>query len=105
MEPDAGDLEIPLEAGGVTWRVVLGLALAGFCGLDVVSWVWSAHPQASDSTPIVLFLYGLPAGALLLSGVALHRRWPPNPLFRALPAIACAALGVVALGFQLQRGY
>jgi hypothetical protein len=101
MESDGRDLEIPFETGGVSWRLVCGLALAVLCVVEVVSVVVSSHPHASESTPVVLFLFAPPATALLLSGVALHRRWQPNLLFRLLPIIVCVAVGVVALWLAL----
>ena len=103
MVPDGRDLEIPFEMGRVTWRLVTGLVLAGLCLLDFVSAVASSHPEASDSTAIVLLIFGPPAGSLLLSGVAIHRRWRPNLVFRVLPAIVCVALGFLGLCFALFR--
>jgi hypothetical protein len=103
MQPGGRDLEIPLEPGRVTWRLVSGLVLAGICLVEVVSVVGSSHPHASDSTAVVLFIFGTPAGSLLLSGVAIHSRWRPNLLFRVLPAIVCVGLGILGLCFALFR--
>jgi hypothetical protein len=102
MDPDGRDLDIPLETGRVTWRLVLGLALALLCVVDVASVVGSSHPEADDSMPVVLFLFGIPAASLLLSGVALRYRWQPNLLFRLLPVIVCVAIGAVALWLVLR---
>jgi len=102
MQPDEGDLEIPLETGRVTWRLVSGLVLAGLCLVEVAS--VAPHPQTNDATTaLVLFIFGLPASSLLLSGVALHSRWRPKLLFHVLPAIVCAALGILVLCFAIFR--
>ena len=100
---DGHDSEIPLEMGRVTWRFVSGLVLAGVCLFDVSSAAVSSHPHASDSTAVVLFILGLPAGSLLLSGVAIHGRWRPNLLYRVLPAIVCVALVFFGLCLALFR--
>ena len=101
MDPNGRDWELPLETGRVTWRLVLGAVLAALCVLDVLSVVGSSHPQTDDSMPFVLLFLAPPAISLLLSALAVQRRWQPNLLFRVLPAVVCGVLGVVALWFTL----
>jgi hypothetical protein len=91
------DVKIPIEQGGAGWRLWVGTIW-----LAVSTWMIVAgfHDKRGDVGMMGAFVHLVLSplsGSLLLSGIAIKRKWRPKLLFRLLPLVVFAVCGLLAI--------